>query len=118
MHRDFHTVPSSSSQGGPLLMEDIGDGASDAAVWDFHQQQQRQRHKDAAAIASRQPILDICDGDVLLGRGKSNVRHPGNLRFQGKFRFDLCGWQRLDIYIRRRVRPPAETQKHAGVKMS
>lgn len=30
------------------------------------------------------PVSQLRDNDVLLGRGKSNVKHPGNLRFQGK----------------------------------
>jgi hypothetical protein len=29
-------------------------------------------------------LVDIEDNDVLLGRGKSNMKHPGNARFHGK----------------------------------
>ena len=29
-------------------------------------------------------IADLRDDDVLLGRGKSHLKHPGNLRFEGK----------------------------------
>jgi hypothetical protein len=35
------------------------------------------------AEADNVQIIEPDDFDVLLGRGKSNNRHPGNVRFQG-----------------------------------
>jgi hypothetical protein len=44
-------------------------------------------YNDSKYYSSKSPmVLQPSPYDVLLGRGKSNKNHPGNKRFQGKFR--------------------------------
>jgi hypothetical protein len=53
--------------------------------------QDRDEHSDdAQSYDQNDPsvcVKEFTDGDVLLGRGKSNATHVGNVRFQGKFQY-------------------------------